>query len=44
MSILKNLLNLMSKNRENLSATLPEEQKETLAKYDDYINEIHGII
>ena len=40
----KNLLNLMGKNRDNLSATLTEEQKETLAKYDDCVNEMYGII
>ena len=32
---IKNLLNLMGKNRDNLSDTLTEQQKETLAKYDD---------
>ena len=41
---IKNLLKLMGKNRDNLSATLTEEQKETLAKYDDCVNEIYGII
>lgn len=41
---IKNLLNLMGKNRDNLSATLTEEQKETLAKYDDCVNEMYGII
>ena len=42
--LFKNLLNLMGKNRDNLSATLTEEQKETLAKYDDCVNEMYGII
>lgn len=41
---IKKLLNLMGKNRGNLSATLTEEQKETLAKYDDCVNEMYGII
>lgn len=41
---IKNLLNLMGKNRDNLSATLSEEQKETLAKYDDCVNEMYGIM
>ena len=43
-SEIKNLLNLMGKNRDNLSTTLTEQQKETLAKYDDCVNEMHGII
>ena len=41
---IKNLLNLMGKNRDNLSATLSEEQKETLAKYEYCLNEMYGII
>ena len=41
---IKNLLNLMGKKRDNLSDTLTDEQKETLAKYDDCVNEMHGII
>ena len=41
---IKNLLNLMGRNRDHLSATLTEEQKETLAKYDDCVNEMYGII
>ena len=41
---IKNLLNLMGKNRDNLSDTLSEQQKETLAKYDDCVNEMYGII
>ena len=41
---IKNLLNLMGKNRDNLSATLAEEQRETLAKYDDCVNEMYSII
>ncbi len=34
----------MGKNRDNLSDTLTEKQKETLAKYDDCVNEMYGII
>ena len=41
---IKNLLNLMGKNRDNLSDTLTEEQKEILAQYDDCVNEMYGII
>lgn len=37
----KHLLSLMGKNRDNLSDTLTEQQKETLAKYDDAVNEMH---
>ena len=39
----KHLLSLMGKNRDNLSDTLTEQQKEALAKYDDAINEIHSL-
>ena len=38
----KHLLSLMSKNRDKLSDTLTEQQKETLAKYDDAVNEMHS--
>ena len=34
----------MGKNREVLSANLTDEQKVTLEKYDDCINEMYGII
>ncbi len=40
---IKNLLNLMGKNRDNLSATLTEEQKETLVKHNDCVNKMYGI-
>ena len=40
----KHLLSLMGKNRDNLSDTLTEQQKETLAKYDDAINEMHSLV
>ncbi len=40
----KKLINLMGKNRENLSGTLNDSQKELLAKYDDAVNEMHAEI
>ena len=39
----KNLLSLMGRNRDRLSDTLTEQQKETLAKYDDAVNEMHSL-
>ena len=39
----KHLLALMGRNRDNLSDTLTEQQKETLAKYDDAVNETHSL-
>ena len=39
----KNLLSLMGKNRDNLSDTLTEQQKEILSKYDDAVNEMHSL-
>lgn len=41
---LKSLIGLMSKNRDNLDATLTESQKELLIKYDDIVNEMYGNI
>ena len=41
---IKHLLKLMGRNRDSLSDTLTDEQKETLAKYDDCVNEMYGII
>ena len=41
---IKHLLNLIGRNRDSLSDTLTDEQKETLAKYDDCVNEMYGII
>ncbi len=38
----KNLLALMGRNRDKLSATLTEQQKESLAKYDDAVIELHS--
>ena len=41
---IKELLNLMGRNRETLSSTLTEEQREVLEKYDDCVNEMYGLI
>ena len=40
---LKELLNLVARNREELDGTLTEKQKETLEKFDDCMNEMHSI-
>jgi hypothetical protein len=39
----KNLLSLMGRNRDKLSDTLTEQQKETLEKYDAAVNEMHSL-
>ena len=39
----KHLLSLMGRNRDNLSDTLTEQQKEVLEKYDEAINEMHSL-
>lgn len=39
----KRLLSLMGRNRENLTDTLTDQQKELLEKYDDTINETHAL-
>ncbi len=41
---IKKLISLMGKNRENLSRTLNDSQKELLAKYDDAVNEMYAEI
>jgi len=41
---IKELLNLMGRNRDALSSTLTEEQREVLEKYDDCVNEMYGLI
>ena len=41
---IKELLNLMGRNRDALSSTLTEEQQEVLEKYDDCVNEMYGLI
>ena len=38
---IKKLINLMGKNRDILSETLNDSQKELLAKYDDAVNALH---
>lgn len=40
----KELLKLMGRNRDRLRGSMTEEQRETLEKYDDCVNEIHNII
>ena len=39
----RHLLSLMGKNRDKLSNTLTERQKETLEKYDAAVNEMHSL-
>jgi len=39
----KNLLSLMGRNREKLTDTFTDQQKELLEKYDDTINEMHSL-
>ena len=41
---IKVLLNLMGRNRDRLHDSMTEEQRETLAKYDDCVNEMHSIM
>ena len=41
---IKKLLELMGQNRDKLCETISDKEKETLAKYDDCINEMNGII
>ena len=41
---IKELLNLMGRNRDQLQATLTPEQQEILEKYDDCVNEMYGLI
>ena len=40
---LKELLKLVARNREELDGTLTEKQKETLEKFEEALNEMHGI-
>ena len=40
---LKELLKLVARNKEELDATLTEKQKETLEKFEENMNEMHGI-
>ncbi len=41
---IKELLNLMGRNRDVLSSSMTEEQREVLEKYHDCINEMYGLI
>ena len=41
---IKELLKLMGRNRDRLCDSLTVEQRETLEKYDDCINEMHSIM
>jgi hypothetical protein len=40
----KELLKLIGRNRDRLHDSMTAEQRETLEKYDDCINEMHSII
>ena len=40
---LKELLNLVVRNREELEGTLTEKQKEILEKFEENMNEMHGV-
>ena len=40
----KELIRLMGRNRDRLCDSMTAEQRETLAKYDDCINEMHSIM
>ena len=40
---MKELLSLMARNRDELEETLTEKQKETLEKFEENMNEMHGI-
>ena len=39
----KHLLSLMGRNRDKLSDSLTEQQKELLEKYDEAVNEMHSL-
>lgn len=41
---IKELLKLMGRNRDQLHNSMTAEQRETLEKYDDCINEMHSIM
>ena len=40
----KELLKLIGRNRDRLCNSMTAEQRETLAKYDDCVNEMHSIM
>jgi hypothetical protein len=41
---IKELIKLMGRNRDRLHNSMTAEQRETLAKYDDCVNEMHSIM
>ena len=41
---IRDLLTLMGRNRDTLSSTLSDEQREMLEKYDDCVNEMYSLI
>ena len=41
---IKELLKLMSRNRDRLHESMTAEQRETLEKYDDCVNEMYSLI
>ena len=41
---IKELLKLMGQNRDRLHDSITLEQRETLVKYDDCVNELHSIM
>ena len=41
---IKELLKLMGRNRDHLQETMTAQQRETLEKYDDCVNEMHNIM
>lgn len=41
---IRELLGLMGNNRDKLHNSMTAEQRETLEKYDDCVNEMHGIM
>ena len=40
---LKELLKLVARNREELDGTLTDKQKETLEKFEECMNDMHGV-
>ena len=40
---LKKLLKLVARNKEELDGTLTDKQKETLEKFEENMNEMHGV-
>ena len=42
--VIKELLKLMGRNRDRLHNSMTAEQRETLEKYDDCVNEMHSVM